>query len=599
LSRSYEFRTPLAREVILDTIGPADRLELHETAAEAVLQTTLAPDRFKEAVAAEHYDEAAMPEKALENYREAGARANRLYDHDDAVDFYERALDLADALDREEAALDILEALSRVQYCKGDAGAAARTLERLLDRTEDPERIQSVELARWRMAKDQGNFDDADEYARSGIEVLDEPSPLTCRFWGKLGWTELQRGNVEDAVEYFDHQEALVEEVDDEVSQGDLYYNRAHIAKANGDLEAAIDLAEQAVLYHNRGGSDRDIAKDKNLIGMSYNEMQNNRQAENAYEECGELIDDIGDRVLEVYLDSNQATCPINRGEWSAALDQIEQTIDLARTLDQKRVLVRLLTNSSWIYSYRGELVEARTRAEEAVEMAQSTDEVVAIAMANIKLSIVKLFEHSLDSAQSLAISALERSEDVLPSKAAESNCRIGDIEIAKANFQSACDSFQQARQKAIDCNSTDWKCYAKAGCAAALLAQGESKVALEDAKQAATEAKDCSNPEVLCYVHLVLARCLGKADEMDDAFDEIDAALEIAREVDATLLESRALLERGRLKRQTNTFQAVEQLRAALDLATAANADLLEDQCRTALDRLRETENIDQLPDW
>jgi tetratricopeptide (TPR) repeat protein len=594
LSRSYRFRTPLAREVILDTIGTADRLGLHETAAEAVLDTTLAPDRFKEAVAAEHYDEAAMPEQALENYRKAGERANRLYDHDDAVDFYERALDLADALDLEEAGLDILEALSRVQYCKGDAGAAADTLQRLLDRTEDPERIQSVELARWRMAKDQGNFDEADEYARSGIEVLDEPSPLTCRFWGKLGWTQLQRGNVEDAEEYFDHQEALVEEVDDEVSKGDLYYNRALLARARGNLEEATDLSEQAVLYHKRGKSERDLILSQMLQGITQIEINNHSKADRAFEAARDNVDEIGDRVLEVYLDSNYATSLLDCGKWSAALEEYEEIIETAATLDQQRVMMRLLTNTNSIYCYRGELEIARERAEEALEIAESVGEVSAIAMAKDSVSLVKLFENDIESARLDATTAFNRSKGVLTSQAAETACRLGYIELAAGNPQCALEKYHQAQKMAAKCDSSTLQSYAVAGCAAAQLEQGDPETALDTARTARAEAEHCSDVEVLVHVQLWLAQCLSATGALQEALNEIESALDTAREVDATLLEGRCLLEQGRIERNRNSHQAVDYVATALVLSQSAGAELLIEWSQKELNRIGTEADID-----
>jgi tetratricopeptide (TPR) repeat protein len=592
LSRTYKFRTPIARRAILDDITADRRSELHETAAEAILDTTLSPDRLKEAVAARHYDDAGQPERALEQYRAAGKRATRLYNHDEAVEHYQRALGLAKTLGHTETRLDILESLSRVQYCKGDAGAAADSLERLLDRTDDPERIQSVELARWRMAREQGNFEQADECARSGIEAVDEPTPLSCRFWGMLGRIALKRGNVEQATEYFDHQESLVEQFDETVTKGNLYYNRALLARSRGDLEEAIELAEEAIVYHRRDESSREVASSQNLLGVAHNERNQNQKAIQAYEASRERIQGVGDRIFELSLDLNRANCTFARGNWSAAIEQYENTTELTRTLDQEFLLVRCLINRCMIYCYRGALQSARDCVNEALTIAESIGEASTIAAAKVERTALELFEDNLDSARTDGTSARDHASDVLPNFTAKAECHLGDIERVAGNHQRALDYYRQARDRAADCDSTPWYCYATAGCAAMRLQEGQTDRALQEARDARAETHNYV--VILTHERVMLARCLHATGQTEAALEETETALSTARDVEATLLESRVLLERARLTRETEPDQAAQQLEAALVLATAAGAELLERQCQAALDALGNGEHIE-----
>jgi tetratricopeptide (TPR) repeat protein len=593
LSRTYKFRTPLARRAILQELEPEQRARLHATAAEAVLETTLSADRLKEAVAAQHYDQADQPARALESYRDAGLRATKLYNHDEAVDYYERAMELATSLDREERYLDLLEALSRVQYCKGDTSEASLSLKRLLDRTDDPERIQSVTLTRWRMAKEQGDLDQAEEYVRSGIEMLGERTSRTCRLWGKLGVTELRRGNVEKAAPMFEKQEEIADGVDKPATNGALNYNRALLARTRGDLQEAIERSQDAVLYYKRAGVPREVASSQMLLGVAHNEKNNNTKAIQAYEASRDQIDEVGNRIFELHLDVNRANCVFARGEWSTALQQYEEVSALTRKLDQQLVLVRTLINRGMIYCYRGELASARDCAEEALSIAASVGEPATVAAAKVELTKIALFQNNLEEARKQAKTARDKAEGTLPKFAAKAECYLGDIERLAGNHERALEYYEQSYDRATSCDSTPWCCYATAGLAAVQLEQEKVDTALKQAKKAHEEVTSLHYVEVLVYVHVILARCLNAVGQIAGASSELDTALATAQDVDATVLESRVRLQSGRLKRKRAPEQAVAQVETALELATETNATLLEDQCRTELRALKNEEQI------
>jgi len=591
LSRTYEFRSPLVREAVRRKVGETRRRRLHEAAAKAVQSVTLTPGRLDAAVAARHYEDAELPERALEAYRDAGNRAQENYAHDDAADYYERALDLAIELGRSDAELDLLAALSRTQYCTGNAEPARAQLEELVDRAEDPERIQRAELSRWRMAKDAGDFETADGHARAGIEALSEPTTLSCRFWGKLGWTQLQRGEIEAAAEQFRRQQAVAEELGDDECYGIVYYHRAELARARGDPEQAIELAERAIHYHERAGSTRDAAKSHMLLGILHSDRTEIDAAEATYETSLERIREVGDRVLEVYLDANRAKCPLDRGEWDEALERHEEALETARTLAQRRVTTRLLSNSSIIYCHRGQLLTARKRATEALHTAHEIQEVTAIALAQCQLARIELLEGNRDGAREYAECARERATDVAPGLAAEAEYHLGTIALASDDLDAALEHYRESHGLAADCDSSEWRCRATAGCATVLARLGRPGDALEQGRAAVRTAQTLGDPEAIVRTHLALARSHAAADQYGDGVDAVETALETARDLDARLLECRALLEAGRFDGTGDDPRASRRLSRALDLVESTDATLLEHRCREALSTLDQVE--------
>jgi predicted ATPase len=587
LSRTYEFQSPLVRQAVRQGIDEDRRRRLHERAAEAVRSVTLTPGRLSAAVAARHYEDADLPGRALGAYQDAGDRARENYAHDDAAEYYERALELATALDRSHVELDLLEALSRTQYCTGNAEGARAHLDQLLEQADDPERIQRAELSRWRMAKDCGDFESADEHARAGIEALSDPTKLSCRFWGKLGWTQLQRGEIDAAAEQFYREQEVAEQLADDECYGTVYYHRAELARARGDPEQAIELVERAIHYHELAGSARDAAKSHMLLGILHSDRAEIDEAEAAYEASLERIREIGDRVLEVYLDANRAKCPLDRGEWDEAVERHEKTLETARTLDQRRVTTRLLSNSSIIYAHRGQLSTARERATEALETAREIQEVTAIALAQCQLARIETLEGTLEAAKEEALQARELATDAAPGLAAEAEYHLGTTALAAEDPETALEHFRQSHTLATDCDSTEWRCRAAAGCATALARIDRPEDALERARAMVETANDLGDPEAMVRTHLALARSHAAADEIGEALTAIETALETVRDLDAPLLESRTLLEAGRLDRTRDPPRANRRLTRALDLVEPTGATLLEDRCRDALDAL------------
>jgi predicted ATPase len=593
LSRTYEFQNPLVRQAVLEGIEADRRRRLHEHAAESVLEVPLAPTQLSEAVAARHFEAAECLDRALEAYHEAGDQARTNYAHDDASQYYERAIELADTLDRPETELDLLAALSRSKYCTGDSETAREYIERLLERADDPDRIQRAELSRWRMAKDRGDFEQADEYARAGIAAFDTPTTLSCRFWGKLGWTQLQRGEIEAAAEQFDQQEDVAEELVDDECYGNVFYHRAELARARGDPEEAIELAQRAIRYQERAGSPRDAAKSHMLLGIVYMDQTRIDEAAAAYETSLEHIQAVGDRVLEVYLDANRANCPVHRGEWDEALSLYEDTLETARTLDQPRVTTRLLSNSSIVHCHRGDLETARARARDALETASEIEEVAAVALAQCQLARIERLEGDLDAARTAAEAAREQASSATPVRTAEAEYRLGSIALADDETDVAIEHFRESRQQATDCGATEWRCRADAGLASALLSAGRTADSLKTAEPAVETATELGDPESVVRTQLALARTRRARGDTEGATAAAETALGTAGELDATMLECLALLEASLIDGMRSDPRAHRRLERAIDRVDSTGARLLESRCQTVADRLDQGTSI------
>ncbi|MFD1731110.1 hypothetical protein ACFSC4_08540 [Deinococcus malanensis] len=126
---SLAFRHELARQAILETVLPQQRLHLHRCVLEALrAQSVTAHDYAR---LAHHAQEAGDPEAVLHYAPLSARRASGFRAHREAAAQYARALGFAEQLPPSERAL-LLEGYAQECYIKGQLEEAARARQEAL-----------------------------------------------------------------------------------------------------------------------------------------------------------------------------------------------------------------------------------------------------------------------------------------------------------------------------------------------------------------------------------------------------------------------------------------------------------------------------------
>lgn len=579
---SVRFVSDVIRDVVLDRIGDDRRSTLHERVAHAYDELE-AEDRSHAAVA-RHYERAGELAPALEAYREAADRALEVYAHEEALENDERALEIARDLDRPDALVETLEAIGRTHYLAGEYDESERYLEYLRDRTDDPEVIQRSYRYQAEMAIERGDFDAGDEYARKGIEAVDEPNRVSCRLYGHLGWTQMLRGNLDAAAGRFEDQHHLAERLDDDDRLGGAYHNLGTLEYHRGEVDAAITLLERAVDANERSGAIRDAAASYNNLSMAYDRAGNVEDARAATETALEYAREVGDRSQEVTFMGNLASWYYEEGEPERARDLWERGLEAARTLGLRDTEGNLLLSNGIYHLDRCDFETARDQLEAALDLITEVENTRMIATARCELSRLELYERRFDRAREHAQAAVEAGQGTAPEVMAEAQLRMGDVELAEGNLDAALEAYRESLELATGCDNLHFQVYARIRLGLVHAERGDLDAALDPARTAMADATDVGGLEKVARASIALARVERLAGNYTEAATRLDEGADAVAEIGATLLESWIRLERGLLARDRGDADAVDRLEDAKAFAAGRGVELVEHVAGDAL---------------
>ncbi len=374
----YDFRYPLVRQTLYREFGLQRTRVLHGAVAEAL-------EAYYGDQAEEHADELAfhfartdgkrLREKAARYLTAAGVKA------------FERRAD-------QEAIAYLEAALERID---GDGAEGRHGLRRLVPL-----------LARAHTHV--GHFDKAVGLWSSALEHMEPDDPERAHIHRSIGITDIWRGRHEAAADSFDAGLALARGADDRRAMVRLLVAKAHglheLGRADEALEAlreALPLAEAledpglmarvhralALLHVWTGPPEKaeehgeraiELARDVGNLSIEFwarwglavltgMRGDTDRMAR-AIEEVGEIADRARSPVLRVFIADMAVELDYGRGDWDAGVTKGEQAIAMARALNQRTLLPRLLVWTSQFHVARGDLERAEELIDEAVEMA-------------------------------------------------------------------------------------------------------------------------------------------------------------------------------------------------------------------------------------
>jgi len=294
---TYEFTHDKLREVAYERVGAGRRRLLHGRAADALSSSKrLSPARVGEA--ARHAEMAADPDRAAGLYESAGRLARSVYANAEATEYFAAALKLGysnPALLRE--ALGDLATLGG-DYRRGREeyeGAAA------LVPADD---LARIEHKLGRLYYRRGDWQAAESYLNAALDQ----SPvgvLRVEVLADLATNAHRWGDASRARELAAEALALADEIGDRGATSRAANVSGLLARAEGDLDAAVVLLERS---HNLARAGRDdemqIAASNNLA-LAHAELGDHSTTVSLLGEALAKSQDIGDRHKEAALLSN------------------------------------------------------------------------------------------------------------------------------------------------------------------------------------------------------------------------------------------------------------------------------------------------------
>jgi DNA-binding SARP family transcriptional activator len=357
-SSAYDFTHGKLCEVAYAELSAARRHVLHRRVAEALEEIYAAEMESISGQVAAHYEQAGMFEHAVVYYRRAASHARYLYANDAAIDYHQRALALmTGAIQTQEAG--ICDELGEVLHLVGRYGEARDVWRRAMDSTPGQDRLTRANLHRklgnaWR---DQYHFDEAlHEYdaAEDALSKLDRDDEATWSCWGEI---KLDRINL-------------------------LYWL--------GQLDGMLRLLDEIRQVFEQRGSLAQRARLHQTSAITLLRQNRYSPSSQAIEHARAYLD-----LVKEMLDANALPAAHFQlgfvALWgSEDLDLAEEHIREALSLADRRgdisLLGRCFTYLTVVARQRGQVEQARSYAEQGLEVAVSgqMNEYIGAAQGNL-----------------------------------------------------------------------------------------------------------------------------------------------------------------------------------------------------------------------
>lgn len=372
----YDFVHPVVRETLYGEFGLQRARILHGTVAEAL-------EAYRGSDAMAHADELAyhfarsdaghLASKAVRYLAEAGRRALERNADREAVNYLRAALDRHARLAGDHDApprLEVVTLLARGHLRLGEYEAACNLWADALAMV-DPGTPEEAEVRRalglahfWC-----GRHGQALEHLEAGLEAArgTPANEVPMRLVRAHCFQELGRGV--EARDELREALPLAEELGDASllarthrSLGLLHVWMGPPARAREHAERAIELARRAedlsVEFWARWG-----------LAVQFGMMGDTERLEPAIQEARELAVALRSPVLRLWTAEMSIELAYATGDWDTALALGEQSIGLARKLNQRALLPRLLVWTSLVYVGRGDLERAELLVAEACDI--------------------------------------------------------------------------------------------------------------------------------------------------------------------------------------------------------------------------------------
>jgi len=370
---SYVFTHTLLLDAIKNTANPRRLKRIHHAVGEALEK------RNSNAIAelADHFDQAAVSDKAYRYAMQAGAGATNVYAHDEAAAFFTMALRHAAApqqkLDAYVGAVKVAEISGRyadgVELCKGALNAVGQELsdkemlpllilheraqaflgkpltqtleayQSLLKRAEEldlqKERVSLLTM----LSTTYGSLGDpatAQRLARESAEMAERIGErlLHAHALMRLGWTLFELGS-EEAIVFYRRAQEISSEIDDrhgyvrcQISIGVSYSKVGNTAAAIDAFRSAVELSLQA------GAPDWAGVAALNL-GVLFMWSGRFEEARQRFDEARKLFIKLKNELHRVATVYNMGHLARETGDPTRALELYEEAASSARRLGQ------------------------------------------------------------------------------------------------------------------------------------------------------------------------------------------------------------------------------------------------------------------------
>ncbi|MCK5797976.1 MAG: tetratricopeptide repeat protein, partial [Deltaproteobacteria bacterium] len=365
--KEYRFAYAPIWDLAYEGIDDLPKQRYHHLIAQWLEARPKGRDEHRQALVAQHLEEAGDLRGAAMRYRRAADAARTRFANQKAIRLYESAL-----------------------ACLGDTDLVTR-----LHLWHD---LGSVYQHR-------GDFDNAldafERMVRLGWVVASRPKAAVA--FNKMGRVWRQKGNLNLALEYLQRSLEMFREAGDDRGVATSLDDIGQVQWMLGRYAPALDQSAEALEMRRQAGDKRSIAVSLSNIGNIEKDRGLFDEAQSCYSEALSLREEIGDHYGYVVSLNNLAALAYERGATDEARESWEKALSEAERIGAVPLSLVLLNNLGEIATKDNKIPEARERLEQALSLATEIDDQRAYIDVLRNLSLLELLEENPERARRYA----------------------------------------------------------------------------------------------------------------------------------------------------------------------------------------------------
>jgi DNA-binding CsgD family transcriptional regulator len=371
----YDFTHPLLRDTMHGELGQARARMLHARVAECMEKYYGSDALAHASELAYHFvrsDARALDPKAIAFLRAAGAHAAARHAHREAASYLQTAFELAQRGELDvQLRADLIEELAHAKQSSGDSRAALTLWEQAQREASAARmwpRLAGIERRLGNLLYSQGRFVEALAHYDMGIasaERSHDERALAKLLTSKttsleaLGDAKAQAQALRDAL-------AIAERLDDKKLLARVHRASALFYLWIGKKERSASHAMHALEFARASGEPAEAWSAHWALAVLSALTGDAIATKHHVVEARRIADELHSPVLHLRVDEIEIEYKSSTGDWHSAVEQAARSIALARALEQRTLLPRLLVYTGILSLGRGRIEEGKRHLDEA-----------------------------------------------------------------------------------------------------------------------------------------------------------------------------------------------------------------------------------------
>ncbi len=330
---------------------------------------------------ASHLTSAGMDQAAIGPLLDAVGEAYEFGDYQLAAELLDRWNELlegserSDAYDRQVARGDLWRA--RLAHRRGESDTAESVLSDVLERSQrhgwESLTVEGMLMLIDRQL-DAGEPDRALNTATTLREEIDATIDRDDRanLWAKLGRIHFERGSLTDARHSLTRARSIWEEADDDSNVARIDVHIANTFIADGQLERAEEILENALPIARRVGARFTEAHCMNCLGELARHREQYDRARDYYRQASDLWELTGDRDAAV-AQLNQGLTSLEAGHYADAFETLTDARDMLEDHGMQQLLPPAAIGRAAHLVTRGDIDSAGQSLQRGIRIAEET----------------------------------------------------------------------------------------------------------------------------------------------------------------------------------------------------------------------------------